>query len=183
MPFNINDFLANLNKGGVAKSANYEVMIQRPFGNTSGQERDMMFRVSNCTTPGRRIETTDIQDYSMERFVGYKTSFEDVSMRILLSEDLREKEYFEEWLDAIGGNYRLDQLNSQMFDIGFYDDYALNTVVQITQFDATGEPTHLHILKEAYPISVGSLDGSWDADEIMYLDVIWKYRFYTSLIL
>jgi len=183
LPFNINEFIGNLGQGGVAKAANFEVMIHRPFGSAINQERDLIFRCSNVLTPGRNVYTTETKDFSMPRPIGYMAVADDVAMRVILSEDLREKVYFEEWIDEIVGKYRLGSMNDQMFDLGYYDDYALNTVVEIKQFAATGKPTHKHILREAYPIYVGSIQNDWSDDAILYLDVNWKYRFYTNEII
>src|SRR4051812_7829098 len=122
MPFNINTFMANLNRGGLAKTANFEVMVHRPFGSNVNQERDLQFRCTSCTIPGRRVDTTETTDFSLPKSIGYMTTLDDVNMRILLSEDMREKTYFDEWLDAIVGSYRLGQINKSMFDLGFYDD-------------------------------------------------------------
>lgn len=183
MPFNINDFISNLNHGGVAKSANYEVMVHRPFGSAINQERDLIFRCTSVTAPGRNIYTTENTDYSLPRSFAYTSSHDDISMRVLLSEDMREKIYFEEWLDGIVGDYRTGEMHDQMFDVGFYDDYALNTVVEITQFGAVGNKVHKHVLREAYPISIGSIQHDWSDDSILYLDVTWKYRFYTNQII
>ncbi len=183
MPFNIDAFRANLDRGGVAKTANFQVMVQRPFGSNINLERDLQFRCTSCTIPGRRIDTTPTQDFVFPKFVGYNVSLDDVSMRIILSEDLAEKIYFEEWLDAVSGSYRTGETSANMFDYGFYDDYALNTIIEITQYDTTGIETHRHTLREAFPISVGSVDLSWEEDSIMYLDVTFKYRYYVSQIL
>lgn len=183
MPFNINEFIGNLSHGGLAKGANFEVTIHRPFGSAINQERDLVFRCASVTTPGRNIFTTDATDYSMPRPIGYMAVPDDVSMRIILSEDLREKVYFEQWVDEVVGNYRLGSMNDQMFDVGFYDTYALNTVVDIVQFAATGVKTHKHTLREAFPVYVGSIQNDWSDDSILYLDVNWRYRFYTNSII
>jgi hypothetical protein len=183
MPFDIDRFRANLDRGGLAKSANFQVMVQRPFGSNINMERDLQFRCTSCSIPGRHIDTTPTQDFVFPKYVGYNVSLDDVSMRIILSEDLAEKIYFEEWVDRVTGSYRTGQTSNTMFDYGFYDDYALNTIVDITQFDATGFPTHRHTLREAFPISVGSVDLSWEDDSILYLDVTFKYRYYTSVML
>jgi hypothetical protein len=183
MPFNIDEFRANLERGGLAKSANFQVLVQRPFGSNINLERDLQFRCTNCTIPGRHIDTVPTQDFSMPKYVGYNVSLDDVQMRILLSEDMAEKIYFDEWMDKISGSYRTGVTENTMFDYGFYDDYALNTIVEITQYDATGVKTHKHTLREAFPISIGSVDTSWEEDSILYLDVTWKYRYYTSELL
>lgn len=180
MPFNINNFIANINSSGVAKSGNFEVVINRPNAPDASDARNMSLRTSYATAPGRRINTAEIKDYGVTRWAGYSESLEDVTIRILLSEDLREKLYFEKWFDEIVGDHRSNNLNNKMYDFGYYDDYCKHNSVTITQYDVTGTPVHFHQLLEAFPVQVGDVDGSWADDSILYLDVVFKYRHYTS---
>lgn len=182
MAFNINNFIANINDSGVAKSGNFEVVINRP-GADAADARNMTLRTAFATAPGRRIDTTEIKDYGVIRWAGYAETLEDVTIRILLSEDLREKLYFEKWFDEVVGDHRSNQINNRMYDFGYYDDYCKNNTVTITQFDATGKPVHFHQLLETFPVQVGDVDGTWADDTVLYLDVTFKYRHYTSNII
>jgi hypothetical protein len=178
MPFDISAFQSQLNISGVAKTSNYEVRVFGPDSDVSSQ-RDLTYRCASVNIPGRRVLTTEITDFSLPRFAGYSSSVSDVNMTIILSEDLREKIYFEKWLDKITGNYRV-QTSDTMFDLAFYDDYAKGSTMEIYQFNDNGEQTRIHSLLELFPYDISDITTAWDDNSIMYLDVSFKYRFYRN---
>jgi hypothetical protein len=99
--FSVNRMVASLDKSGIAPSSHFEVFI---FGGKNvGDERDMAFRVDTIDLPGRNFAPIDHKFTNMgpvNRIPGQQF-YSDVTATILLSEDLREKDYFEWWHEKI----------------------------------------------------------------------------------
>jgi hypothetical protein len=95
MAFNVNSMVSSINKSGVASLAHYEVYING-FGDTD-TERDLTYRADSVDIPGRSMTTVEhkFQNYGPVNKVAYGSVYGDVSVQFILSEDLREKEYFE----------------------------------------------------------------------------------------
>ena len=99
MPFNVNDFSAELSKSGVAQSSHFEVQVTGP--GASAIERNIMLRCDTIDIPGRTIASSEYRIYGPLRKVAYGATYTDVAMSILMSEDFRERAYFEQWQDKI----------------------------------------------------------------------------------
>lgn len=176
MPFNINEFIAEIDRGNIAKSANYSVQVHGRTGDMNN-ERDMMFRADSVTMPGRNIQTTEYSLYGVAEKIGYDSIMNPVECAFILSEDLREKTYFHQWQDLIVGSYRTGAIDKSMFKIGFYDDYVGN--LRINSYDDVGNITNTIELIEAYPLNVGDVSRSWEAGtEALRLSVTFAYRFF-----
>lgn len=185
MPFNIEEFKANINAGGLARSSNYEIQITRPRfeGDTSTDiSRDIVFRCEQVDIPGRRVATADIRYAGTLRRFGYDVLPTPVAMQFILSEDMREKVYFEEWQDAMIGKHRTGYTGDDMFDLGYYDDYV-GTVI-IRQYNEIGSVVYETKLLEAYPMEVNGVTASWlSGEQILRQNVLISYRHYIDTII
>lgn len=174
--FNIADFSSELNRSGVSKKSNYEVYLLRRQPADAEVENSLRFRCQQTELPGRSISTYDKKIYGSSWKVGYDTTFLDVTLNILLSEDLREKTYFEQWQDLIVGNYGLGTTNSKMWDIGYYDDYIAD--IEFKMYSETGDETFSTKAIAAFPISVGNISLDYSAGaELNILPVVITYSY------
>lgn len=205
MAFNPDQFASSLYKTGVAKTCNYDVFFNLPqqlFGGGSDStyndtfikeqevpfqkntiEESLLLRVESCDMPGRTVATLDSFTYGIPTKVGFRQSFADVNMVIILSEDLRERILFDQWMSLIVG-YRtsadvsLSQEQS-VFDIGYYKSYA--TDVTIRQYDNTGDEKYSVKLINAYPTIILPIQATWQNEEIAKLQVTFSYEYYTHV--
>lgn len=187
MAFNINRFSSEVASGGFALSSNFEVIVSRPsnIGGTiaaNALQDNLRFRTEMFEIPGRRVNTTEVRYAGPRRLIGYDVGPTEVQFNILVSEDLREKVFFEEWQDAIVGNHRTGAQSQSMYDLGFYDSYAKNALVTVNTYSVTGERTHETILYEAYPVHVGSLSSTWTDTNMLRMTVGLAYRYYVNKI-
>ena len=149
MPFNVQNFTASLSKTGVAHASHFEVQVTGPP--SSGIEENMMFRARTVDIPGRGIATTEYRIYGPLRKVPYGAIYTDVACQFLLSEDLQEKSYFEQWQDKIVNHGAFGSRRGS-HNVGYYNDYVGN--VTIRQFGNGGDLTIVHngsnsIIKES----------------------------------
>lgn len=174
--FNIADFNAEINSRGVVKPSNYDVTLTRRSNQNTEIERSLKFRCSSIAMPARTIQTADKQYYGPSYRVGYGSQFAELQMQILLSEDMREKEYFEAWQDLVVGDYRLGKPNTKMFDIGYYDDYVGD--LDIAVYNDVKKKTYSVRAHDAWPAVVAEPQLSFaNGNEVMLLSVSMSYKY------
>ena len=186
MTFNVNNLLSSINKSGVAKSSHFEVQITG-VGNT-GDEEQLMSRADTAELPGRSLMTAEhkFTNYGPMNKVPYGGQiYTDSTISFLLSEDMREKEYFEYWQNRIVNTGAFEVGSSQKdfygyvqsnFNTKYFDEY-LGTIV-IRQYGSSGELRSIHTLNEAYPLIINPIAMSWGSDELAKLNVTFTYRNY-----
>lgn len=183
MPFSANDITANFSKTGVAKSSHFDIYIH---GNGDGEvERDMQYRADATELPGRSITTLEhsFNNYGPINKIAYGQAYADIAVSFVLSEDLREKEYFEIWQDQMvntgafnpsGVARERSAMNS--YNVRYFDNYSRTIVIR--QYGAAGNLRSIHTLNEAYPIIINPIAMSWGEESIMRMNVTFAYRNY-----
>jgi len=186
MPFNVNNLVSSINKTGIAKTSHFEVQITGA-GDTALEEA-MMSRIDAVEIPGRSLMTAEhkFTNYGPINKVPYGgQTYGDLTVTVIMSEDMREKEYFEVWQNKI--------VNTGAFEIGstqrdfygyaqskfnpkYFDEY-LGTVT-IRQYGSAGDLRSIYTLNEAYPIIINPISMSWSTDEVAKINVTFAYRNY-----
>lgn len=183
MSFNTQNILAAINTSGVAKTSHFEVEITGP--GDVGTERDMLYRASDAEIPGRTITTTEhkFTNYGPINKVAYGQLYGDMTVTLLMSEDLREKEYFELWQEKM--------VNTGAFEVGgaktvgsphntkYFDDYV--GTVTVRQYGQAGDLRAIHTLVQAYPIGISPIAMSWNDDETVKMNVTFAYKYYKTV--
>jgi hypothetical protein len=177
MAFNINDLVGELNKSGVAKTSHFEVFIQG--GGDIDTERQLSLRAETADIPGRSITTVEhkFQNYGPVTKVAYGQVYGDVSVQFLLSEDMREKEYFEIWQDKMVGTGAFSENNgTNAHNTNYFDNYT--GTVEIRQYGAQGGLRAIHILNDAYPLIINPITMNWGEDAAAKLGITFGYKNY-----
>jgi len=179
MAFNIQNMISQGLKGGVAKTSHFEVLISRPAGLRLGpaiSAEDLRYRADSVEIPGRNIMTID-QRFSMNgpiNKVPYAQTHGDITITFLLSQDLKEKDFFEKWQESM-----LDttpQGFGQAFNVKYFDSYKSN--LDIRQFDERGRLQNTIRLVDAYPIIMNGIQMAWSDDQIARLSLQFAFRYY-----
>lgn len=187
MTFNVNNLVSSINKSGIAKTSHFEVQITG--AGDAGLEEAMMARVDSCELPGRSLMTAEhkFNNYGPLNKVPYGgQTYTDATMSIILSEDMREKEYFEVWQNKIvntgafegtgTATERFDKYSLSKFNTRYFDSYLGS--VTIRQYGSAGQLRSIYTLNEVYPIIVNPVSMSWSQDEVAKLNVTFAYRNY-----
>ena len=165
-PFSLDKVMANV-KNDFARPNLFEVSIDKVKG--SSQEP---FRI-NCfqaQIPGTNIATTDPKTVDM-RSVAYQKIFADTILGFYSSGDLRELQFFQEWIDMI--------VNPKNNHFGFYSDYIGR--VKIKQLTRKGNVVGEWTLHDAYPKTVDPIQLDYGTtDTIMTINVTMTYRHFTA---
>ena len=143
----------------------------------------MMYRAESAEIPGRSLATLDhrFDNYSPISRVVTGQTYVDVTVTFLLSEDLREKEYFERWqAAAVGtGAFSSGRANDARNNPAYYDQYV-GTVI-IRQYGADGSLRSIHSLENAFPIVMGGVQMNWSDEAHAKLQVTFSYNRYTAV--
>ena len=176
MAINLQRFMSTMNQQPPAKTSNFEVRIFSKLGSVN----DLTFRAESVALPGRSVATTDFFDVGPQRKMGYSAIYLETAINFILSERYNEKEYFDQWIDAIVGPHRVQRNpGGNRFNAGYYDDYK--GTVDIQNFSSTGQPTYITSLKEAWPISIAAIALDWGSADLVKLGVTFSYRYYEQV--
>jgi hypothetical protein len=127
----------------------------------------MTFRCMSSQLPGENIATAERKTNGSPRKVGYGLTELDLSMTVILSASMMERDFFVLWQDLV--------YNKEFQNPYYYDDYIGSVIIRM--FSHTGEISAEYELMEAYPISVSPVELSWDSqNQMATFNVEWSYR-------
>lgn len=181
MSFNVQNIVSSINKSGVASSSHFEVYLSGP---DKMGESDMRYRADTVNLPGRNLMTTEhkFTNYGPINKVPYGQLYVDSTITFLLSEDLREKDYFENWQNSMitTGAYEENLASyrpESKWNVKYFDNYI--GTVTIRQYGIDGGLRTIHKLQEAYPILIGDVSMGWGNADPAKLTVTFAYKNYT----
>lgn len=172
----ISNFLSSFNKE-LARPNHYDVLILPPTGLVGyvgfddATSRNLRFRCESTELPGRSLMTTSMKIYGIEEKYPYMSSYNDISLTFIVSDDMSEKKFFETWINYIHP--------SATFNFKYKEDYS--TGIIITQYDLKKTPTYTIRLLKAYPIAVNPLSLDWGSDGYHKLTVTFVYDYWENL--
>jgi hypothetical protein len=206
MAFNVADFSSRISDSGIAQTSQFEGYIIGGPGSYSrtgasspsnvlrrfGLDEGMQFRIESLNIPGRTLTTFDQNYHGPARAIPYRYSQQPISLSIILSKDMREREVFMRWQDFLVGHNRSNHERSNVvapFDTKYYQDgigtikivqYSYPIIDQFSQ--GPGQEYKIHteiVLHEAYPIAVNDIQMAWGDEGYGKLQVEMRY-FYTT---
>jgi len=205
MPFNVANFNSAISKSSIAHTSQFEGFIVGGPGSYSrsgkirpdvlsrfGVENGMRFRIESVNLPGRTLTTLDQNYNGPPRAIPFRFNVMPVSMSIILSKDMREREAFMKWQDFFVGHYRTGDGTGfpGFFDTRYYEEGIGR--IQILQYsyplaDSKGKTSGAEYelqtivtLHEAFPISVNDIQMAWSDEGYAKLQVEIRYRYATE---
>jgi len=168
MAKSISDFVSHVSDNRLASPNRYWV----EFGGVgSGVFGDMAMYCKTATMPGRSFQTVSQRQFGIPYKIPYTASYDDVSFTFTLSEDLKERRFFEAWQAKM-----YNQNNSTM---NYYRDYVGNCTIQ--QLNKQMKVTYSVFLYDAFPVALSSVDYAYDnTDSLQQMTVTMAYRYWTN---
>jgi len=138
------------------------------------------FRCEATELPGRSVSTSDDQAYGPTTKYAYETSYADVPLQIICSEDFRERAMFEVWLENIINQTDLKNgVASRAGLAKYYNQYASGQV-RIIQVSGDRRQLARYTLYNAYPIQISPMNLTWEEpNTYQRFSVTMTYRFHT----
>lgn len=156
------------------------------FRSSSFQNGDInstfKFRCEAAELPGKTIATTDDTSYGATVKYAYDTTYTDMSLTIMASEDMRERAFFEIWMDNIVFTPHPNASASDVAGglIRYYDEYAYGGKINVTQVNDRGIQLVKYTMHNAYPIALSPMTASWEEnDTYQRFTVTMTYRYHT----
>lgn len=117
------------------------------------------FRCEKAEFPGRTIATIDdMVGGGPALKLPYDVTYNDITLSIICAKDMKERGFFEEWMDNIigpGGN------NASGL-VSYYSEYALGTKLEVTQLDEKNGGIFHYELYDVYPTALTPMNASWE---------------------
>jgi hypothetical protein len=178
-------FLGNVNRNyGLAKSSRFNVVINGgPLGlMDSSTSEELSLLCEAVEIPGRSLITADAKTYGPIFKIPYQTQFQEISMTFLCTSELKERKFFELWMDQISNSSKIVGSSTRTFNFNFPSTYYGNVTIQ--NYREIGGPegsetaVYKTSLKEAFPMSIASQPLNWSDDGFLRLSVQFTYRYY-----
>ena len=172
----LNDILSTFHsEDGYATPNRFEVLITRPQASAS-ENREVSMTCESINLPGRNLNTsTDSNIYGPTReVVNGVTYADDITMTFQASSGLEERVFFEEWQSLA--------FDERTWNVGYYDDYAKYSNVEIYVLDRQDIRRYGLKLWEVFPKTINATQLSQGANnEIIKLEVVLSFRYWTNL--
>lgn len=169
MPGSINTFKSSF-KTDVARPARFDVEIPIPLKllayRNSAQRLTMRCEVAEL--PSKTFETLDRKIYGPVEKQPYLTSFTDIDLTFIVSDDMAEKKIFDAWMELISPKTTFNQT--------YKTDYAIP--ITINQYDVQNRLSYSITLIDAFPISVNQLTLDW-SNESSHHKLAVRFAFHT----
>ena len=142
-----------------------EVELSMPSnirGNPGGVLR---YRCESAQLPGKTLATTEQKIYGPVEKYPYLTTYNDLDLTFIVSDDMYEKYVFDAWMEYINPGYTNN--------FRYKNEYA--ALISIDQYNVADGKTYSVDFFEAYPISMNQLDLDWSSDGYHKLTVTFAY--------
>ena len=135
------------------------------------------FRCEKAELPGRTLATTeDAVGGGPSLKLPYDVTYNDMTLSIICSTDMKEREFFEIWMDKIIG--RGGRGNAGL--VSYYADYALGVTLKVEQLDESGNTLISYTLNDIYPTALTPMNASWEeTNTYQRFGVTLAYRYHT----
>lgn len=162
-----------------AKLSGYQNIIGLVTESLEDISSTFTFRCETAEVPGRAITTSDDAGASPNLKLADDIAYRDITLTIICSEDMRERHFFELWMDKIVGNAQRNQSKAGL--LGYYDEYARGCQLEVSCFSQVRNiKTWTVNMIDAWPIDLGIMSASWeDNNTYQRFQVVMNYRRYT----
>jgi hypothetical protein len=166
MTVSIADFKASF-RTELARPSRFDVFIPIPSAlSASFESRLFTFRCESADLPGRALATSTQKIYGPEEKFPYQTTYNDINMTFICTENMIEKVFFDGWLNTINPN--------SSYDMVYKNTYASD--IKVRQYGIGKGITYQVVLYKAFPIGVNDLQLDWSSDGYHKLTVTFAYK-------
>lgn len=165
--FNISDFKSSFKKGLASPN------LFHFFPGYGG--KDLMMKVKSAQIPDMNIQTFQHSYAGIPIKYPWENATSDITLSIICSSDLKERDIFVNWQDLI-----IDYMNTdRSFTVAYPNDYQFDSILGV--YDLKQELVMEFTFEKSWPINVGPVELDWSSkDEIMTFDVTLSYSYWSS---
>jgi hypothetical protein len=143
--------------------------------------KDFSFRCEKAEFPGRSIATSDDTGGGGPALkLPYDVTYNDISISVICSADMKERVFFESWIDSIVGRAGLTNKVPVGGLISYFDDYARGVSLVVRQLDEAGNTLIRYRMNDVYPITISPMNATWEeVNSYQRFGVTFFYRYYS----
>ena len=136
----------------------------------SSISRYLSLQCESAELPGRNIGTADVKIYGPSFKVPTSTSYSDMNLTFLCTNDFYERKLFDKWLESIHPS----DTNNFRFPKGEKSGYLTN--ITVIQYDDFIKQIYAVKLIDAFPIGIAPQALSWGEDGFHRLSITFAYQ-------
>lgn len=137
---------------------------------------DLQFRCERAEIPGKTIATVDEVSVGPTLKMPYETTFSDIQLTIICSDDMFERRFFESWMDEI---VSLPGGHGQGGLVRYYDEFSKDSIMMVSQADSSGTRILDYELHDAFPIALSPMTLAWEeTNTYQRFTVTMSYRYH-----
>jgi hypothetical protein len=136
------------------------------------------FRCEKAELPGRTLATAeDAVGSGPSLKLPYDITYNDMTLSIICSTDMKERDFFERWMNKIIGS---GGASNSAGLISYYSDYALGVTLKVEQLNESGQSLISYTLHDIYPTGLTPMNASWEeTNTYQRFGVTLAYRYHT----
>jgi hypothetical protein len=188
MAFSVTEMMGTINaNGGLLKSSKYEVNITAPAGINNTLTTDLRFYCESAQLPGLTFQTDEVKPsgYGNIEKRPYATILQDVNLSFFCDNEGKMINFFHTWQQSVynfNGTmspYATSQRGLQKWLFAYPKEYY--GTVDLSIFDEVKDTILTYTLHEAYPLTVGEVQVSWNqSDQLLMLPVTMTFNYWTT---
>ena len=152
MPYNVDNFSAQIAKKGIASPNKFAVKFTRVPKIALGKDKhsDLNLMCESVALAGRSVQSLLDRQYGLNREVAYNgPTYTPITLAFLCSANYVEKRIFDRW-----NNMVVDI--SKGYDVAYYNSYIGE--MQVIALDIKGNAAFTMIYKECWPKTISAIE-------------------------
>jgi len=110
----------------------------------------------------------------------YDVTYNDIQLSIICSSDMKERLFFESWIDSIVGRAGLTATVPVGGLVSYFEDYARGITLTVSQLDEAGNTLIKYTMNDVYPITISPMNATWEeVNSYQRFGVTFFYRHYS----
>jgi len=136
------------------------------------------FRCEKAEFPGRTIATTDDTFSGPSLKLPYDMTYNDITLSIICSEDMKERRFFERWMNLIVKPASQPDAGT----VAYHSEYARGLRLVVEQLDSNNKILASYACYDPYPIAITPMNATWDeVNTYQRFGVTLTYRYHNIL--
>ena len=145
-PQTFKDIIAG--RGGLATTEKFEVIFSDlPTGLDNSVNRDLQFLCENVALPTKSLSAGEKSIYGVTYQMPYKVAYQELSMTFMLTEDMAQKKFFDEWQNKI--------IDPNTGNLNYYNTYVCKMLIRKHKRRSTGFGG-----RDSSPYEI-TIEGAW----------------------
>ena len=142
---------------------------------------EFSFRCEKAEFPGRTLATSeDTGGGGPTLKLPYDVTYNDIQLSIICSADMKERLFFESWMDSIIGPAGMKSGVGGGGLVSYFEHYARGISLQVQQLNEAGKIIIEYEMHDIYPTALSAMNATWEeTNSYQRFGVTLFYRHYT----